>query len=237
MADWNIITTLNNRELAGLVWFVILLIVVLSSNDLRVSFLGLLKILFHYKILVILTVHIGFISMLTIGMAKIHLWNIGFLKETLLYYMGTLAILYSGLSKIQKVKDRKKFYKDLFSEQIRVIVLINMLLNVYVFHFWIEFLLVPIIFLLVGGISLYKNVKEYHSSIKVFQFLIMCIGLWVVGFSILQFINYSNIETFVRILQEFFIGLILNVAMILFMYGLNKYTIWDQNHIRKKRGY
>lgn len=139
----SLINIWNNREKALIVWILIVLVCIVVSKNLRPSFLSVLKALFARKIAPAMLVMLAYISLVVFAAYKLHYWDISLLKDTVIWGLGTAFIMFMHYD---KVNTERKYFKKVLLDNVKLVVLLEFIINLYVFNFVVEFLLVPVLF-------------------------------------------------------------------------------------------
>jgi hypothetical protein len=130
----------------------------------------------------------------------IRFWDITAIKDTLIWTFGSAVVI---LMKISNTKDTTLQFKDAVIENIKLIVILEFILNLYSFPLIIELILVPIVTLIYLMDILVKDKKEYKNIIPILEGTLGIFGLVVIAFTIIsifgdvqEFINFKNIRDF-----------------------------------------
>ena len=210
------VTILNNREIAISFWFLVIALYLLKSRNVRNSIWYILKMFgsrFFLTVFgIVLAYQIGMLYLLY----RCSIWDSSYSKNTILWFVGSALILLFKANKLQQFSE----FKKVIAEQLKWTVLLEFITQLFVFPFWIEFLIIPIIifFSIMSGFieakSKYENMDQYSDTYKVSQFILLMISLLFVGYVIYKMVtHYSEVFT-----AHHFVELILPILLtLLFM--------------------
>lgn len=198
MSFWN---QFNNRELSVLIWIgVFIMSMAFIGKDVRRSMAGVMKAILQIKILAILSVSVFYAGLLVYILCLFKFWKYDLLKDTLFWFFTVaLSTLFKLTSKTEIV-----FFKKLVFESLKWTVIIEFVSNLYVFNFWIEIILVPIMIVAGAMEAFSKHKKEYEQvgncMHKTLQVLSVCMFLYVIYESLIHINELLSIENLKSIL-------------------------------------
>src|SRR6266487_2639991 len=126
-----LINVFNNREKALIIWILIVLICILVSKSFRPPFLSVLRALFARKIATAMLAMLAYISLVVFAAYKVHFWDISLLKDTIIWTLGTAFIMFVNSD---KVNTESKYFKKVLLDNVKLIVLLEFIINLYVFN-------------------------------------------------------------------------------------------------------
>lgn len=222
---------LNNRELVIIFWSVVLTVFAVTKKDVRKSFLQLLKQFFNPKIIIPLLLSSTPVLLTLCVMERLNLWDSSSLKETIVWAIGAGIVMFFNSTSIKTGKDLlKKSLKD----SIKLIIIVEFVVNFYVFPIAVEFLLVPLltIIVLMQTVAIYQKDKKYEPTKKFLSALVAVAGLALIiyAFSELadnpkQFFTWQNLKLLL-------LPVMLTVAYIPSVYLLALYSAYESLFIR-----
>lgn len=104
---------LNNREIAVVLWLLIIFIYILSSSKMvetRNAFKGALVALFVRKIISVLCLMVAYMAIVIYWLSEFNLWNYEQLKNTIFW---CISVGFMSLFKLEKIKKDKSFFQTL----------------------------------------------------------------------------------------------------------------------------
>jgi len=226
----NLITnTFNNREISIFIWLFIFCIWALLGKKVRSSFINVIKFFFQKKILTAVFSMVVYTFLMVSTFYIVGLWEILFLKDTIYWFFGVAFIM---LMNINTVTENEHFFKSIILDNIKLIILLEFVVNLYVFNIVIELILVPVLFIIAGMSAIAENDNKYSYVKTLLDYITMIFGFWVlihVSYSIISdyqsFVNKQN-------LISFFLPFILTFSYLPFIYFLALYVTYDGLFIR-----
>lgn len=192
--------SLDNRELSFIIWGILAFLLLLIKKEIRTSLFGILKILATPSIVITNIFMLSYVAVVIFFLIKSSFWDTSLLKGTILWI---LFIAFPLFFKANKVNQQKHYFKDLLKENIKVILILEFLTNLYVFHISIELIILPFA-IFIGGMSAYAEIKKEYSSIKkLADYTIGILGVATIIYVIYNiiydfesFANYDNLKSF-----------------------------------------
>ena len=191
---------LDNRELSFLLWGIVALILMLFKKNIRDSIFGILKTISTPNIILTNFIMLIFVSATVYFLAHLNIWDKTLLKGTLLWL---IFIAFPLFFKANRANQQEHYFRNLIKENIKVIVVLEFLINLYIFPFIVEFLLVPIAVLLGGMSAVSETNKKYLLAKRVIDSIIGLLGLISIIFVLHNiisnfntFVNYDNLKSF-----------------------------------------
>lgn len=225
----SILQTFSNREKALTIWVCVLFIYILLKKEVRSSLFQALRMMFLSKLVIVFIGTIAYTALISFMLKKVGLWNILLLKDTAFWILGTAFVLLMGIDKATRDSTYfKKFALSIFALSI----IIEFIVNLYTFNFWVEMLLVPV-FVFIGGIlSLAETDPKYRIVKKFLNSTLVTFGIFSILYVLTQLVN--SITTFVTLynLRTFLISPILSLGYIPFLYLFTLYIVYETLFVR-----
>jgi hypothetical protein len=226
-----ILESLSNRELATIIWLLIFISITLTQKSIRKSIGSVLTAFIAKKILTVILASLLYTSVIILILYKLKLWQLSFLKDSFYWYSMTALVILFNLNDTSK---NKNYFKDILLQNIRFMIIIEFIVNIYSFSFWIELIFIPI-FILISIITAYGEVyAEYKKVGEIGSTILSIIGLTLFALSIIEIIksidNYANAEE----LKIFLFPIILSITFIPFAYMTAIYMEYELLFARMK---
>lgn len=205
----------NNREISILFWAIIGIIGLVINKTTRESIFVLIKAFVVRQILTMINLMIIYIELIVILFIILDLWDYSFLKETIFWTFGVGFILLVSMSKSTNTQNS---FKHIFYNNLKLIVILQFVSNLYVFNLSTELITIPILFFIgiVSGIS--ESKTEYQKVKQLFDIVLIIYGTTVMVFSIynivIDFDNFTNIQN----LKSFLLSPLFTFLYIPFVY-------------------
>lgn len=169
----------NNRELAGLIWIAVVLIIALLNPATRRavghSILRLVTTAFSQKLIVVWATYISWITIFVLIANEIGIWKPVLLKDTLAW------TLTAGISTLISLREASKphYLVTQVKRIAGILVLMEYFLNLTPFNIWIEIFLQPVILFIILAPKVAKGpidqnlFKEWSTKFHIYFPLII----------------------------------------------------------------
>lgn len=204
----------NNRELAVSIWILFAVIGCISYSKIRKPFFQLIKAFFAWKLTLSYMLMFTYIACVIWVLKVMAIWKVDHITLTVLW---CVCVAFVMLFNFQKANDQK-FFKNSVKDNIKGLVFLEFFLNLYVFNFWIEFMIVPI-FAIIGGMkAIAERNKEYEIVDKLLNFILVAAGLFLLFFAFYKvFTDFENFAT-IQNLKSFYMPILLSILFVPFVY-------------------
>lgn len=193
MNPWTFIDTFNSREKAIVVWLLLFFLWVLLKKDTRVAVLNVLKVLLDKKVASVVLGMLLYTTFVVLFFYKIGLWEVFLLKDTIFWVLGTAFVL---LLNTNKATQSVSFFKEVVVNALKLIVILEFIINFYTFSFWVEMILIPIL-VVIGGMSALTELKAEYKEVKKFINSVLAgLGFFLIVYALGNVLaNYQNFAT------------------------------------------
>ena len=192
--------TFNNREIALIFYLLIFIIWALAQKKIRKSFLSVIKAIIAWKILASIFALIIYVTLVVFGLLKIGLWDISLIKDTIYWTFGVGLVIMMSFDKALK---EEHYFKNLVKENLKVLLIIEFIVGLYVFGIITEFILMPFVILfsmILGYTEVYKEHLQVHKLVKGLFGVLGTVYLIYSGYHIYSdfngFATAGNLKTF-----------------------------------------
>ena len=219
----------DNREKAFIIWLVIFFVCALFKKDIRSSLLNVLKALFQGKILLVNLVMLLYVGCVVLLFYRIQLWDYFLIKGTIFWLFG---VAFALLMNANQVTQDEYFFRKLLVNIIKLIIVLEFIVNFYTFSFWIEMILLPILFMIVA-VNAVAELKQEHMPAKIATDYL----LWIFGAFLLIFATFNVIEDYQSLttwdnLRAFLNAPLLTLAYLPFLYFFSLTMTYESLFIR-----
>lgn len=202
MTDINFfINTLNGREKAVIVWLLIFLFLALSQKNIRNSMLGVLKAFFQKKIITVFLAMFVYVFFIILLFSKLQIWNVSLTKDTIFWILGSAFVL---LMNVNNATQDDHHFKKILLDNLKLILVLEFIITLYSFNFWLEMIFVPVMFLIVAMGAMAEIKKEYLLVKKLIDYVLAFIGIFLIVFAASKiigdyqgFVKANNLHSFV----------------------------------------
>jgi len=209
------ISFFNNRELAFIIWFILFFIFIIFHGKIRLSLINLSKAFFKLKIQIVLLLMIFYVSLIVLLLYKINLWIFPLIKDTIFWIFGTAFVL---LINVEKISKEESYFKKLFLDNIKLVLILEFIVNIYTFSLWFEIILIPIITIIVVMNALAGTKEEFGPVKKLTDGILAILGITILGYTIVKISgDFRNLATSENILS-FLLPILLSITYLPFLY-------------------
>ena len=194
-----VLVTLNSREWALVFWLLVLAIFIVAYRPTRTQLPSLLKQLFWSPIGVALLAMTVYVSLLILVARRVHAWDLVLLKDTLLWYFGVATVMFFSVHEASKGSCS---FRSLVVTSLRLAIVLEFIINLYVFNIFVELLLVPIL-ALIAGIAAVAETKPEHKLVNTsMDVLLACFGIYLIIHTVVSIVSdfqgFASFRTYRR---------------------------------------
>lgn len=218
---------LNSREKAVVIWGVIVLAVVLGKDrSIVLSFLPVLRSMFAPKLTLVWVLAATYTGLLVLAGRATGLWQTTATKETLYWFFGAAVVL-AGNAIVSRSFDGD-YVKQIARKALRLTIIVEFLVNLYVMPLAVELVLVPLIALFVTMQVVSERDPSLAATKKVLDRVLMLIGFGLIAWVLLS----ASTDLHGLVTREHTEGLLIapafTLAFVPFLYALWRWRRWDQ---------
>jgi len=205
----------NNREVATAIWAAMALAFVLSKTAVRQSVLKLIRAFLHRKILLSFGLMAFYVSVMVVGLSAIHMWKFTLLKDTIFWFCFTgIGIFFGSVTSDSK----ENVFRKTVADSVKVVVLIEFLVNMYTFPLLYELAIVPLVGVIAMIDAFAQTDKKYATIAKSTTGILSVLGLVAVGFAVFKAVlDYDNLRS-ADTLRDLLLAPLLSVLFLPFVY-------------------
>jgi hypothetical protein len=224
----------NSREKAILFWTVVLvaIVIVKANRDLGESFLAVLRAFAKPKLLLLFGSAALYCAAITFLAKEAGLWHTTALKETAYWFLASGVVLVGNAT--QADPDDPDYYRDLLRKAVRYTILVEFLVNLYVFPLGVELVLVPILFMFFA-----MQLVVTHDRGNAEKALPIIDGvLVVVGVLLLAYVAVSAVADLGGLLtrenaEKLLLPVALTLALVPLLHMVARVSQWELAKLRK----
>lgn len=222
---FNLFQKFSNREFAITIWILIAIICVLSQPKIRKSLFQVIKAFFAWKLAISYVIMFAYITLVIIPLNAVGIWKLPHLPVTLLW---VLCVAFVMLFEFSKANDQN-FFKDAIKDNLKGLIVLEFLINLYVFDLWVELILVPVFGILGGMIAIAETDEKYEIVKKLLNYIMAFIGLTFTGYAIYMVV--TDFEHFAT-LENFYLPILLSIMFLPFVYFAALYAGYESLFVR-----
>lgn len=221
--------TFNSRDEALLLWIAVALLWLLSKESTRKPLFNLSKAFLNWKVLLIFLLMITHVGIELAAFNKINLVDKCLIKDVIFWLFGSAFII---LININKVNSDKKFFRKMIIDNLKLIVVVEFIINFYTFNFFIEIVLVPLIFFLMAMSIIAGMEKKLSLVKKIMDFSLTIVGIIIIVYAFIGLINHSRDLTTLDNIRSFILPPALTILYVPFIYFLALFMAYELLFVR-----
>lgn len=230
----NPVDILNNREIAIAIWLLVISVYIYSSSkmtDTRAAFRGLLSAFFVRQIISVLCLMIVYMVIVIYWLAELGLWNTEQLKNTVFW---CASVGFMSMFKLQQIKKDKGFFKHSVIDNLKLLAILQFIIEIYTFALWIEVLLFPVIALIGALLAIAKTDQKYHQVKALLEYCLSVFGIILVIYTL--YMLATNFGEFgkEKTAYDFFVPPLLTFCYLPFVFIMLVYSSYEEVFIRLK---
>jgi len=155
---------------------------------------------------------------------QIHFWDLSALKDTIFWYLGSALVTFINLNDALQNKD---FFKNIVFDNLKFVIIIEFINNLYTFSFPIEMVLLPIICLIVM-LDAFAEIKPEYEKVK--RFLDALLGVFGICLIVYTFRNITiDFQNFASLknLRDFLLPIFLSIMLLPCIYFIVLYIQYE----------
>ena len=225
---------MDNRELSLLIWLIIFFASIFIKKKVRESFYRVLKIYFSFNLIKYVLFVLLYTIAVTLWFWIFKIWNISILKGTIYWFLFVAIPL---LFKSPQAEKEDKYFRRIIFSNIKLTIILEYVVNLYVFNIFIELTRVPLIaFLALTSVIIEKDNKNKNVKRALDTFLVI-LGLILSLYSIYYAILDRNQLMSLNTIRNIGYPLILTICYIPCLYVLTINMMHEEFKTRLKFKY
>lgn len=224
----------TTRETAIIIWTAIIFICAFFKKQLRASILGVIKSALKIKFLKYFFSYLFYISLFVYTFYYLKWWDISNLKDTVIWF------IFSGIPigfVVATKKLERGFWKNLVLDNLKLMVLVEFIINSYTFPLAVEFFfMLPFITMVTALNAFSKHNKEYKNVERLTNLTLALFGFTILFYSLyLTIVEINSIEN-MNTLQSILFPAIYSIISIPYMYIFKLIVEYENLFTRLKLG-
>ena len=222
----------NNREIAIGIWMLLFAGWVAVKMD-KTSINAVIKDFLSAPIVISVMLMGTYIALMVRTLSRLGFWDISDLKDTIFWSLGVAFVL---LMDVNSARREEAYFQKLIIDNIKLVLILEFVIEIYVLDLWIELILFPTILL----ISILKQISETNNAYKSVAALTNAL-LIIIGCSLIIYAGLNlggDLTGFFTIanLRNFALTPLLTFMFLPFIYFAALYAEFQQIfiHVRKQ---
>ena len=220
----------NNRELASATLVVLFFTWASYKNRDVISGIKLaIKSLFQSAMIITLVSLFLYISLIVYGLYSLEIWDIGQLKNTVMWFafVGFVQLLNTT-----NIKSPKLYLQTSLNAQVKITVLVEFLVAFHTFSYIIELALVGVASLLACCSAFSQSKPEYKQAKKFCDYLLVIIGILVFSDSLFTIYHEPGKFFSLNVFRNFLVPMLLSVALLPYTYFFYYFLAYERAFIK-----
>ncbi|NMB12722.1 MAG: hypothetical protein GX977_10590 [Firmicutes bacterium] len=224
----------NSREVATGIWFFVLLTFALTKADIRKQLRRLFRVSLQPKLLLSFLCMLLYVVLIVWGLHRVGFWHVTLLKDTIWWFL--LTALGVAMNSITSDKPGV-FLSQSIHESLRLIIVIQFLVNTYTFNLVLEIFLVPLLSIIAMMDAFVERKSEYAEVVEVIHWIHGGIGLVILATALGKAISdYSNLLS-MEALRSLLLAPVLTASFLPFAYAVALYSNYERIFVWLKIGW
>ena len=224
----------NSREVATGIWFFVLLTFALTKADIRKQLRRLFRVSLQPKLLLSFLCMLLYVVLIVWGLHRVGFWHVTLLKDTIWWFL--LNALGVAMSSITSDKPGASISQSIH-ESLRLIIVIQFLVNTYTFNLVLEIFLVPLLSIIAMMDAFVERKSEYAEVVEVIHWIHGGIGLVILATALGKAISdYSNLLS-MEALRSLLLAPVLTASFLPFAYAMALYSNYERIFVWLKIGW
>ncbi|MBE0471953.1 MAG: hypothetical protein IBX55_20900 [Methyloprofundus sp.] len=214
----------NNREIAFAIWLFIFFTYAFLKKDIRDGFISIWRAFAKKLIIIPFFLLIIYVLISIWFLWQVGLWDLSQVKSTLLWFFGIATITFF---RAHEIADDPSYFRNAITDNLKIIVLIEFLINFYTFNLFVELFFIPLIAFVVILHAFSATDKKYLPVQKILDNLLAVIGILITVYAvyrlIIDFQEFAQPQTAL----DFIVPIILSIALLPFIFMLHAYMSYE----------
>ena len=221
----------STREIVGFIYVGIFIMYILCHEQTRKSTVKVIKCACKVKLIIPFVLMIIYTILLVLLFKRTVLWDVMYIKDIVMWVLFVgVPYSYNAVSK----GNEEHYFRNLFMDNIKFIVLIEFFMGTFTFDFWIELILqAGIAFLTI--LQVVSGLKEENKRVQKLLDVILAIVGFVVFYHTIKAAMgaYTDVDP-IELMVSFMIPIVLSVAFIPCAYLLALIAKYETVFMRMK---
>lgn len=192
----------DTRQLAIIVWFLVLVAYCLSKKKTRKASAALIKSMFSKALLPVFLLAAFILRLLVFALQHCSLWDRSMIFDTILCYC-TIGIAPMFKLTEHKADYMKGYFASLVVDELKIAAILSFILGLVTFNFFIELFVIIPLSVILGALIAYADAKKEEGTSKVLNALAGIIGLAFIVIAVRaiwnapsEYATWTNVTTF-----------------------------------------
>ena len=171
----------NNREIAAAFWFLVFIALALRRDRVRRSIAALVRAFCRPKILTAVGLMLLYSAGAVAVLATFGLWGITLLKDTIAWFCFSAIAM---MVRFVTAKEAQSILRKVLVDSVKVVVLLEFLVNTYTFSLPVELIVVPLVTVLAMLDAVAGSDEKYSAVARLTKAMQPAIGLVILAIAV-----------------------------------------------------
>ena len=171
----------------------------------------------------------AYISLVVFLLFCVGLWDVSYIKDTVFWSVSAATV---SLFRIPTIADDEHHLRNALADNLKIIIVLEFIVNAYTFSLAIEVFLVPLIAIISAMLIYAENKKEYASVTKLLSGLMIIFVIALALFSAHMIAKNSSDYFRVGTLTDFALPIVLSALFLPFIVTLVIYLRYENAFMR-----
>lgn len=227
--DVYLTNSLNTRELAMLMWMLLVLIWLFVNSRTRSAVFSLFRAFISGKILssiLIISIYSGLEILI---LKRLGYWELSLAKDSVIWFLGTAFVM---LVNYEKATSDSNSIRKLIINNIKLSFVLEFLVNFYTFPFVIELIMIPFLVLIVGMATVSEKMKDAEIVKKFMGLILGIFGICILLYTTLNLLKYPEQFFTYWTIKDLLLFPILTTAFLPCIYFFSLYATYELLFLR-----
>lgn len=215
----------NNRELAGIIWIIVAVILCAFSKSIRGAFVRVVRAMLARPIMTAIFAFSAYTAVVLIILYQIGAWDFTDLKLTLIWFFPVMfAAMFDGI----RIGDDERSTWSVIKGNLNILILVEFVANFHIFNLLVELLILPVATFLTA-MQAHSEGNEYlRAANKFATWLLAILGLAFFTYSAYRIV--SDFETFAKFstLNDLLLPILLSLSLAPFIAVFAAYATYER---------
>lgn len=215
---------INNREWALLIWLGVVLALLLLPRDLRSSLFEVVRAALHPILVIPVLLMAVWVGGLIVIVAGIGWWDAELATDTVVWFVGTALVL---MFRVAEALGEERFFRRTIIGAVRVTVLVEVFVNLYVFSLPVELILLPVLTVLLM-LSVVAGSEQRFVRVKaLIDAVLALVAFSLIAFVVIQIVTDWQDFDKAGAFRKFALPVWLTIGIVPFVFLLSLYAAYD----------
>ena len=226
-----LISSLDNREIAIGLWLIVALLFVLRNSDVRRAFAPVARALTAKPILIGIVLMVGYLTVEVKVLSLVGIWVPSQIKTTIIWAITVATVMLFTANSINEVEGH---FCKAAKENFKFSVLVSFFVNLHVLPLIWELIIVPIGALAAAMLAVAEADEKYVPARKLLNGFLGILGMSLLGYALWKSCQNPRSLVEIEALRSLAIPVVLSLLFLPFIYLVVVYMAYENVFVRLK---